>query len=82
MAHGAFEVTVVEDGVEELTVVGLAVSTPPDITRYVDGDALDLTRLVVAATLSDDTTRVVPVRDPTVAGYDAAVAGTQVVSVS
>lgn len=80
--EATFEVTVVADGVEEPTVVGLAVTTPPDVTRYVVGDALDLTGLVVTATLSDGTTRVVPVGDLAVAGYDAAVAGTQVVTVS
>ncbi len=80
--EATFEVTVVEDGIEEPSVVGLAVTTAPDTTRYTVGDALDLTGLVVTATLSDDTTRVVPVGDLAVTGYDAAVAGTQVVTVS
>ncbi|MBU5423424.1 bacterial Ig-like domain-containing protein [Cellulomonas hominis] len=77
-----FQVTVVEDGVEEPTVVGLAVTTPPGTTRYAVGDPLDLTGLVVTATLSDGSTREVPAGDLAVTGYDASVAGTQTVTVS
>lgn len=77
-----FQVTVVEPGTEAPVVVELAVSTPPTTTTYAVGAPLDLTGLVVTATLSDGSTRTVPAGDLTVSGYDPAVAGTQTVTLT
>jgi LPXTG-motif cell wall-anchored protein len=77
-----FQVTVVEPGTEQPTVVSIAVTTPPTVTEYLVGDPLDLTGLVVTATLSDGSTRVVPAGDLTVTGYDPSAAGTQTVTVT
>jgi hypothetical protein len=77
-----FQVLVVEDGTEEPTVVSIAVTTPPTVTEYQVGEALDLTGLVVTATLSDGSTRQVAAGDLTVTGYDPSLVGTQTVTVA
>lgn len=61
-------------------VTGIAVTSAPSVTTYPVGSALDLTGLVVTATLSDGTTQVLLGDVYTVSGYSPAVLGAQVVT--
>ena len=63
-----------------VTVSSIAITTQPTKISYVTGEDLDTTGMVVTATYSDGTIRVVT--DYTVSGYDKTVVGTQTITVT
>jgi hypothetical protein len=65
----------------EPIATSIAVTREPARTTYTVGDAIDLTGLEVTATFDDGTRRVLDTGSFTVSGYDAAVVGTQTVTV-
>jgi hypothetical protein len=68
-----------------VTVSSIAVTTMPTTTTYTTGDALDLSGMVVTATMSDGSTQVVPSSDYTTSPASGATlntVGTQTVTVT
>lgn len=68
--------------VQPVVLEGIAVTTPPTNVDLLQGAVLDVTGLVVTATFSDGSTSVLDVASLAVSGYDAAVLGEQVVTVT
>ena len=62
------------------TVSSIAITSQPTKISYVTGEDLDTTGMVVTATYSDGTIRIVT--DYTVSGYDKTVVGTQTITVT
>ena len=76
------EVTVVDPAKQELEVESLAVKTAPTKTVYKQGEKLDLTGLVLTATLSDGNTVDVDASKVTASGYVATKVGKQTVTLT
>jgi hypothetical protein len=68
--------------VSDPVLQSIAVSTQPTKTIYVQGEALNISGLVVTGTYTDGTTKAVPVTADNVSGYDAAVTGQQTLTVT
>lgn len=58
------------------TVTGISISSTGHKTQYMVGDLLDVTGLTLTVTLSDGTTRSIPVAESWVSGFDSSAAAT------
>ena len=71
-----FDVTV------SAAIASIALTSAPDKTTYTVGDQLDLTGLVVTATLTDGTTRPLDAAEFSMRGFDGSGSGDQTVTVA
>lgn len=85
-ASGSFayidNVTLVEDSAAVSDVASIAVTTQPTKTEYAIGDALDLSGMVVTATMSDGTTAELGEGEYTVSEFDSSTAGEKTITVT
>ena len=86
-ASGSFayidNVTLVEDSAAVSDVASIAVTTQPTKTEYAIGDALDLSGMVVTATMSDGTTAAeLGKGEYTVSEFDSSTAGEKTLTVT
>lgn len=65
-----------------VTLVSIAVTTPPTKITYAIGDELDITGMVVTGTYSDFSTKVETVTKDNVTGFNSAEAGEKVCTVT
>lgn len=72
------EITV---SVEPLRVTGIAITTQPDKTEFIEGTELDLSGMVVTATYNNGTTEDVTAQCEVI-GYDSSTVGTKTLTVS
>lgn len=86
LASGSFayidNVTLVEDSAAVSDVASIAVTTQPIKTEYDIGDALDLSGMVVTATMSDGTTAELGEGEYTVSEFDSSTAGEKTITVT
>lgn len=86
LASGSFayidNVTLVEDSAAVSDVASIAVTTQPTKTEYAIGDALDLSGMVVTATMSDGTTAELGEGEYTVSEFDSSTAGEKTITVT
>lgn len=87
LASGSFayidNVTLVEDSAAVSDVASIAVTTQPTKTEYAIGDALDLSGMVVTATMSDGTTAAeLGEGEYTVSEFDSSTAGEKTLTVT
>lgn len=86
LASGSFayidNVTLVEDSAAVSDVASIAVTTQPTKTEYAIGDALDLSGMVVTATMSDGTTSELGEGEYTVSEFDSSTAGEKTITVT
>ena len=86
LASGSFayidNVTLVEDSAAVSDVASIAVTTQPTKTVYAIGDALDLSGMVVTATMSDGTTAELGEGEYTVSEFDSSTAGEKTITVT
>lgn len=86
LASGSFayidNVTLVEDSAAVSDVASIAVTTQPTKTEYAIGDALDLSGMVVTATMSDGTTAEFGEGEYTVSELDSSTAGEKTLTVT
>lgn len=87
LASGSFayidNVTLVEDSAAVSDVASIAVTTQPTKTEYAIGDALDLSGMVVTATMSDGTTAAeLGEGEYTVSEFDSSTAGEKTITVT
>ncbi|MCG1013273.1 S-layer homology domain-containing protein [Tepidanaerobacter sp. GT38] len=76
------EVRVVGDEIPVIPVSAISITTEPDKTVYKLGEELDLTGLVVTATYTDGTTKIVEHSKLTVSGFDNETVGEQQITVT
>ena len=67
---------------QDVTVIGIDVTTRPAKTQYVVDEALDVSGGVITVTYSDETTQTVAMTAEMVSGYNNAVACTQTLTVT
>ncbi|ACT00280.1 S-layer homology domain-containing protein [Paenibacillus sp. JDR-2] len=65
-----------------VSLTGIAVTTPPAKTQYQVGESLDLTGLVVTGTYSDTTSNPVTITASNISGFDSTTTGTKTITVT